>query len=117
MQGRVYRDASRPLLAQAMGEWESGDLRQASEKGWGAAAQVVKAVAEQRGWQHNNHRLLHQIMGRIVNETGDQEISTLFLATSGLHTNFYEDAFPSQMVRDGLQDVGRLLDKLDTLFR
>ena len=116
MQGQLYREASRPLLAQAMGEWESGDLRQASEKGWGAAAQMVKALAEQRGWQHNNHRLLYQIMGRIVNETGDREISTLFLAASGLHTNFYEDGFPGQMVRNGLQDVGRLLDKLEPLF-
>ena len=58
MQGQIYREASRPLLAQAVGEWESGDLRQASEKGWGAAAQMVKALAEQRGWQHNNHPLL-----------------------------------------------------------
>ncbi len=104
-------------MAQAIEEWVKGDLRQASEKGWGAAAQMVKAVAEQRGWQHNNHRLLYQIMGRIVNEIGDRDICTLFLAASGLHTNFYEDGFPGQMVRDGLQDVGRLLDKLEPLLR
>ena len=44
-----YREASRHLLAQAHGELYAGDVRQASEKGWGAAAQVVKAIAEQRG--------------------------------------------------------------------
>ena len=29
-----------------------GDLCQAGEKGWGAVAQLTKAVATDRGWQH-----------------------------------------------------------------
>ncbi|MYH56362.1 MAG: hypothetical protein F4135_09610, partial [Acidimicrobiia bacterium] len=36
-----YRDAARHLLAQGFAELEAGDTRQASEKGWGAAAQMV----------------------------------------------------------------------------
>ena len=38
----TYREASRQLLAQARAELDAGDLRQASEKAWGAAAQIVK---------------------------------------------------------------------------
>ena len=38
------------FLTKAGGYLAEGDLLQASEKGWGAAAQMVKAVAEARGW-------------------------------------------------------------------
>ena len=40
-------------MEQANEELARDDLRQASEKGWGAASQIVKAVAEERGWEHN----------------------------------------------------------------
>ena len=40
----VHED-SRTLLAQARAELTQHDVRQASEKGWGAAAQMLKAVA------------------------------------------------------------------------
>ena len=49
----AYRDQSRAYLEQANEELARDDLRQASEKGWGAASQIVKAVAEERGWEHN----------------------------------------------------------------
>ena len=51
MTTQKYRDSSRSLLSQAKTELAAGDVRQASEKAWGAAAQMVKAIAEQRGWQ------------------------------------------------------------------
>ncbi len=38
----TYREASHELLAQARTELAAGDLRQAAEKGWGAAAQITK---------------------------------------------------------------------------
>ncbi len=49
--------------AQARAELAGGDARQASEKGWGAAAQIVKAVANSRGWQHRGHSLLFDAVG------------------------------------------------------
>ena len=44
----AYREQSRRFLEQARSELREGDLAQASEKGWGAASQMVKAVAEAR---------------------------------------------------------------------
>ena len=38
----AYRDQSRAYLEQANEELARDDLRQASEKGWGAASQIVK---------------------------------------------------------------------------
>ena len=55
MATQKYHQQSRHLLTQALRELDQGDLVQASEKGWGAAAQMVKAIAEQRGWRHRAH--------------------------------------------------------------
>ena len=107
------RIASRQLLAQGFTELTSGDARQASEKGWGAADQMLKAVAEQRGWQHNNHRALYRIVDLLVQETGDREIHTLFNVANGLHVNFYENWVTDAAIGNGLQDIERLLDKLE----
>ena len=112
-QDSEYRIASRQLLAQGFTELASGDVRQASEKGWGAAAQMLKAVAEQRGWQHNSHGALYRVVDRLVQETGDRDIHTLFGAANGLHVNFYENWATDASIENGLQDMERLLDKLE----
>ena len=44
MTSRTYQVASGQLLRQARKELAGGDVRQASEKAWGAAAQIVKAI-------------------------------------------------------------------------
>ena len=52
-----YHNATgRDFMAKAQAYLAEDDLLQASEKGWGAAAQMVKAAAEMRGWPHKNHR-------------------------------------------------------------
>ena len=56
-QTQTYRERSRALLAEAREELGAGDLEQASVKGWGAAAQMVKAVADERGMPHEHHRV------------------------------------------------------------
>ena len=53
MTTQQYQQASEHFLAQARQELADGDLPQASEKGWGATAQILKAIAERRGWEHN----------------------------------------------------------------
>ena len=110
-----YRDASRALLAQGFAELAVGDTRQASEKGWGATAQMLKSIAEQRGWEHKGHRLIRRAASRLADETGDAEIRRLYRTASDLHTNFYENLDTAEDVAAGLEDVGRLLDKLEPL--
>ena len=74
MSTQDYRQASERFLAQARQELSDGDLPQASEKGWGAAAQILKAVAEQRGWEHGKHRHLFRVASRLRAELGDRKI-------------------------------------------
>ena len=115
MVAQTYQTASRHLLAQAREELAAGDTRQASEKGWGAAAQMVKSVAEQRGWEHRNHAALFDVISRLVAETGDSEIRRLFRVANALHVNFYENWDNAENVAGDLVDVAQFLDKLEPL--
>ncbi len=94
---------------------DQGDLVQASEKGWGAAAQMVKAIAEQRGWRHRAHEFLFDAVDALAEEAGDEDIDRLFDVASALHVNFYENWASARRVHRGLRDVGLLLDKLEPL--
>ena len=116
MQPPTYRAASRELMAQAANELAVGDSRQAAEKAWGAAAQMIKAIAQNRGWRHDNHFLLFQTVNSLAQETGDRQIATLFQVAGSLHTNFYENWQPTESVAAGIQDVEQLLDKLEPLL-
>ena len=82
-----------------------GDVRQASEKGWGAAALMLKAVAEQRGWEHGKHRHLSRVASRLRAETGDRDIYRWFQVADALHGNFYEDETEPEDIDDSLNDV------------
>ena len=116
MTTKTYRQASRQLLNQAQTELAAGDLRQASEKAWGAAAQMVSAIAEQRGWRHRAHELLFEVVDHLSDETGDEEIDRLFDVASALHVNFYENWYRARRVQRGIRDVEALLDKLEPLL-
>ena len=116
MVAHTYQAASRQLLAQGREELAGGDVRQASEKGWGAAAQMVKAVAEQRGWQHRNHAALFDVISYLVSETRDHEIRRLFHVANALHINFYENWDNAQNVSSALDDVERFLDRMEPLL-
>ena len=109
----TYREQSRIFLAQAREELAKGDIPQASEKAWGAAAQMVKAVAQQRGWRHQAHRYLFEVIRRLRRETGDSEVTRLFSHASWLHSNFYEDVYEAEDVEILLPEIERLINILE----
>ena len=115
LQDTTYRDQSKVFLEKAYKELEEGDLLQASEKGWGAAAQILKAVAQERGWEHDSHRRLFNVLGRLALVAGDQELRHGFNAANVLHANFYEAWMGVDDVEDNLGHVERLVGKLDGL--
>ena len=114
-QAMTYRERSHELLAKARAELDT-DLAQAGEKGWGAAAEMVKAVAEQRGLYHRTHRVLYEIVDALMRETGDREISTLFASANDLHANFYENWFARESVAVRIADVERFVGKVEALL-
>ena len=103
------------FLVRAQAYLAAGDLLQASEKGWGAAAQAVKAVAESRGWDHNGHRQLHQTIRRLVDETGQSDMRDGFNAANVLHANFYDGFLETQDISENLERVEFLVGQLRPL--
>ena len=115
-QGEKYSSAARGFLTQAREELAQGDLAQASEKGWGAAAQMVKALADARGWPHDGHASLFQVIRRLADDTGETQMVRLFQIANSLHINFYENWIPSDTISDSLDAVGELVEKLEQLL-
>ena len=103
-------------MEQANEELARDDLRQASEKGWGAASQIVKAVAEERGWEHRGHWYLHNVVSRLAELNGDREFMTLFSGANHLHTNFYEGWLDRSTVTHCLEQVTRFIEKVEALL-
>ena len=116
MTTQTYYEASMTLLAQADAELAAGDVRQASEKGWGAAAQIVKALAQQRDLPHQNHAALFRIVEHLSAEAEDEEITLLFQVAGHLHTNFYEKWDTAANVEQALAAVRRFVLKLSTMI-
>ena len=111
-----YTLTGREFLAKASSALADDDLLQASEKGWGAAAHMVKGLAQRRGWQHGGHRELYQAVNRLAQETGDLEIRDFFNAASALHSNFHEHWMPKEAIEHNLLRVREFLDKLEGLW-
>ena len=74
---RAYADQAREFLDRALEYLGSGDLHQASEKGWGAAAHMAKAVALTRGWQYDRHSVFHQVINQARRLTGNDLLRLL----------------------------------------
>ena len=113
--GLNHWETSRRFILQADAELAAGDLLQASEKGWGAAAHAMKAIAIERGWRHDNHSILFSIADRLALETGDDEVVDLFRSASEAHKNFYEGAMTKEAVADRLAKIRTLLEILSGL--
>ena len=108
---RDYKKQSYAFLQQAQEEFEKNDLLQASEKGWGAAAQMVKAVAVLRGLNHQTHRQLFHVVDSLENERVDSG----FAIANALHINFYEGWLGRRQVGEYLAAVNTLVRTLDEI--
>ena len=112
----TYRQRSRQFLAKARQELASGDLEQASKKGWGAASLIVKAAADQHNLDHQVHGDLFRVVAALIRQTGDSELRRLFHTANGLHGNFYENWLDAEGVAEGINDVERFVDKVEQLL-
>ena len=111
-----HTETAATFLLKARVYLDEGDLLQASEKGWGAAARMVKAVAEERGWRHTSHGDLFKAVNRIVAELDDELLLDKFLTANSLHQNFYEGWMPEETVAGGLNSVEKFVRRLDDLI-
>ena len=107
-------DTVNEFLAKARADLAGGDLTQASENGWRAAEQMVKAVAENRGWDHSTRGDLYQAVDRLAELSRGEELQGHFLAANALDQNSYEDDMPAATVAVGLDEVEEFTAALES---
>ena len=99
-----YAELSRWCIGEADSYLRRRNNIQASEKGWGAAAQALKAVAEERGWNHGGHGLIVDVAKQVADEQNRPDLVSMFGIAQALHTNFYENWLDTDIIEIYLND-------------
>ena len=85
-----YRSQAREFLAKSRAYLAANDLHQASEKGWGAASHMAKAVAAAQGWAYDNHAGFNQVLYQAWQLSGNPRIHQFRANAAELHNNYYQ---------------------------
>lgn len=106
-QAREFIAQSREYLAQ-------DKLHQASEKGWGAASHMAKAVAVAQGWPYTTHAEFSQVLNRARELTGNPNLNGMRSIANELHINYYRRKrhLDAKSIGQDLASVAELLEIL-----
>ena len=107
-----YESQAREFLADSWDFLAAGRLHQASEKGWGAAAHMAKAVASSQGWEYGAHTDFSEVMYRARQLTNNSCISELRSVANELHINYYKRkrGLNAGAIREDLERMAELLE-------
>ncbi len=114
---REYVKAAEDLLQEAEEELKEGNVRQAAEKLWGAAALTVKAYAfwkEER--RLTSHGELWEYKRRLENELGEW-VHDSWASAAEMHICFYEGWCAGKDVTTAKKRVERLVKEVASLVR
>ena len=110
-----YADLSRHFIEKADEYLVAGDRVQASEKAWGAVAEAFKCIAEERGWNHQSHRILNDVAYQLTEEWERDDVMSMFDAVEKLHVNFYEDVMELDEIASRIGTAKILAGELEIL--
>ena len=112
-----YAAQAQEFLAKSREYLAQGDLHQASEKGWGAAAHMAKAVAVAQGWTYETHPDFSEVLYQARLATGNSQLRGLRSIANELHGNYYKRKrhLNADSISEDLDSMGQLLDTLQPL--
>ena len=112
-----YRQQAHVFLSKAREYLAADDLHQASEKGWGAAAWMAKAVAVTQGWEYNQHAHFGVVCRNISDLTGDDRLLDSSAIAYDLHRGYYtrKRFLSDRTISRNLDQVAELLEALEPL--
>ena len=112
-----YESQAREFLAKGREYLILGDLHQASEKGWGAAAHMAKAVAVAQGWEYEKHRDFVIVLNHARRLSGNSRLLDLRSRAATLHDNLYERKrhLDADIISEDLDSVGEMMELLAPL--
>ena len=93
-----------------------GDYVQASERGWGVAAQMFKAVAAKENLELRSHASLWEYLDKLAEKLQDVELRRLWWTANNLDQNFYESWMTPRDVKYAIEDVKKFAEKLKKLL-
>ena len=112
-----YETQAREFLARGRDYLAAGELHQASEKGWGAAAHMAKAVAVAQGWRYDRHPDFSRVMNEASRLTGNDRLRDLRARANDLHGNYYERKrfLDAESIGKDIESMAELLELLSPL--
>ena len=104
---KSFLERSKSYLAQ-------GDLHQASEKGWGAASHIVKAVAAANGWEYERHDDFDSVVTNARQRYRQPGLRQYGNSAHSLHRNYYKRSvlLSAGSIQEDIEDVERLVNIL-----
>ena len=107
-----HAEISRDFLVKARSELDKGDLLQASNKAWGAAAHAIKAVAEKRRWFSEADWKLSRAALIIADELDDPNILRCYHTVRDAHFNFYQHLYDARDVEQAIDAAADIVAML-----
>ena len=113
---REHIETAQEFLEKSDHYFAEGDILQGSEKSWGAAAHMVMAVAQQRGWNFGSHRALREAAARLAEEYDDPSIELAFGVAEKFHANFYHKFMEDYQLDRDRPAIRRFVERVQTLL-
>ncbi len=111
-----HQERGRHFLSLIDDELARGELEEASNKVWGAAAHAIKAVAQSRGWQHHAHSLLEEAVYRLIHEeNAPRDLLIQYMTASAYHQRFYGSPPDAAYIRAGKELITEFVATLESL--
>ncbi len=113
-------ELARKFLERSKAYLKDNDLHQASEKGWGAAAHIVKAVAAANNWKYESHDEFESIIVNARQKYRQPGLLRMAHAAEALHRNYYRRGLllNSDAIEEEIGEVETMLKALEPiLFR
>ena len=112
-----HENQAREFLGKARDYLTAGDLHQASEKGWGAAAHMAKAVAVAQGWEYETHADFSVVLNQVWQATGNDRLRALRGIANDLHGDYYRRKrhLNAEVIGQDIESVAELVEALAPL--
>jgi len=114
---QTYSELYKKYLEDGKELLEKGDYVQASEKYWGAAAEIVKAVGAKMGENLKSHRHLFKFVEELDEKYPKLELSYYFSYANVLHQNFYENYLSPKMAKKYIKKTEEFIKKMETFLK
>ena len=113
--GGDHAHISATFLRRSRSYLANGELLQASEKGWGAAAHAAKIYAAAHRLPYNDHAGFADVITELRMATNHHQLWSWSESANALHRNFYNDDLAAPQIARYLDDVANLVNLIRQL--